>query len=233
MTPRKQHTACITGVADTAMGELPGSTALGLHAEAANAALKDAGLTAQDIDGVLCTYSMTVPHLMLSSVFRRYFGISPASTPPFRPGGRPPVLCWPMRWHWWNPGRAVMLCVTGDNRLTGMTPLTKTVAALATVGHPEFEQPYGMSVPASYALVAQAYLHRYGVSRDRCSLHCGGSSQTCCPASQSDQTRSAQRWRMSPTAALSRRRCGCWIAVDFRWRRSGDRQRSGCGAGHP
>ena len=53
--------ATITGVADTAMGELTGSTALGLHAQAANDALADAGLTSSDIDGVLCAYSLTVP----------------------------------------------------------------------------------------------------------------------------------------------------------------------------
>jgi acetyl-CoA acetyltransferase len=35
---------------------------------------------------------------------------------------------------------------------------------LAQVGHPEFEQPYGMSVPAAYALVAQRYMHEYAVS---------------------------------------------------------------------
>ncbi|MCA9616721.1 MAG: hypothetical protein KC586_28375, partial [Myxococcales bacterium] len=36
--------ACITGAADTRIGLLPGSTALGLHAEATRAALADAGL---------------------------------------------------------------------------------------------------------------------------------------------------------------------------------------------
>jgi len=50
-----------------------------------------------------------------------------------------------------------VLMVMGDNRLTGLTR-EGTVAALAGVGHPQFEQPYGMTIPAAYALVAQAYL---------------------------------------------------------------------------
>ncbi|EIE49021.1 putative thiolase [Citreicella sp. 357] len=164
--PRKKHTARITGVADTAMGELPGSTALGLHAEATNAALKDAGLKAQDIDGVLCGYSMTVPHLMLSSVFSEYYGISPSFNTAIQAGGATACIMLANAVALVESGACRhVLCVTGDNRLTGMTR-DGAVAALATVGHPEFEQPYGMSVPASYALVAQAYMHRYGITRD-------------------------------------------------------------------
>ena len=71
-----QH-AQITGVYDTAVGELPGSTCMSLHAEAALGAVADAGLKLTDIDGVLCSYSFTEPHLMLSSVFCEYMGINP------------------------------------------------------------------------------------------------------------------------------------------------------------
>jgi 3-oxoacyl-[acyl-carrier-protein] synthase III len=61
--------AFITGVHDTAVGELPGSSAMGLHAEAALGAIADAGLEPDDIDGVICAYAFTMPHLMLGSVF--------------------------------------------------------------------------------------------------------------------------------------------------------------------
>jgi len=166
---RKQHTARITGVADTAMGELAGSTAMGLHAEAANAALRDAGLKASDIDGVLCGYSMTLPHLMLSSVFCEYYGISPTFNTAIQAGGATACIMLANAVALVESGACRhVLCVTGDNRLSGMTR-DGAVAALASVGHPEFEQPYGMSVPASYALVAQKYLQEYGISRDELS----------------------------------------------------------------
>ena len=61
--------AIISGVADTAVGKVVGSSCLGLHAQATTAALADAGLQARDIDGVLCAYSITEPHMMLASVF--------------------------------------------------------------------------------------------------------------------------------------------------------------------
>ena len=57
-----------------------------------------------------------------------------------------------------------VLCVTGDNRLTGLSD--RVQAALAGVGHPQYEQPYGMSVPAAFAQAAQVYMHQYGLTGD-------------------------------------------------------------------
>ena len=70
--------AFITGAFDTEVGELPGSSCMGLHAQAAIGAVADAGLKLSDIDGVLCAYSFTEPHLMLASVFCEYMGIRTA-----------------------------------------------------------------------------------------------------------------------------------------------------------
>jgi 3-oxoacyl-[acyl-carrier-protein] synthase III len=69
--------AAITGAFGTKVGELPQASCMSLHVDAALGALDDAGLKRQDIDGVLCAYSITEPHLMLSSVFCEYFGIEP------------------------------------------------------------------------------------------------------------------------------------------------------------
>lgn len=165
MRTRAHLRATITGVADTAQGELPGSTMLGLHAEAANAALMDAGLKPSDIDGVLCAYSLTSPHLMLSSVFSEYFGLHPDFSMAIQAGGATACTMIATATALVESGTCRhVLCVTGDNRLTGLSR-DGAVAALAGVGHPEFEQPYGMSVPAAYALVAEAYMHKYGIGR--------------------------------------------------------------------
>ena len=162
----KPPAAAITGVADTAVGELPGSTALGLHTEAACAALLDAGLSAADIDGVLCAYTMSAPVPMLSSVFCEAMGLQPAFNTALQAGGATATIMLANAVALVNSGMCRhVLCVTGDNRATGMTR-DGAVAALAGFGHPQFEQPYGMSIPAAYALVAQAYMHEYGVSRD-------------------------------------------------------------------
>ncbi len=159
----REALALISGACDTAVGELPGSTCLGLHAEAAFGAIADAGLVPGDIDGLLCSYSMTEPHLMLASVVAEHLGLQPAHCAALSAGGATGVIAVMQAQALIAAGHCRhVLVVTGDNRLTGMSR-DGAVAALAGVGHPLFEQPCGLSVPAAYALIAQRYLHEYGV----------------------------------------------------------------------
>lgn len=162
-----QHSAMITGAAGTGMGEFVGSSCLGLHFEAARSAVSDAGIGLKDVDGVICAYSMTQPHLMLSSWFCEYAGISPTSCFAIQAGGATGAAMTSVAASLVESGACRnVLVVTGDNRLTGLSR-DGAVAALAQVGHPEFERPYGFSVPAGYGLVAARYLHEFGVtSRD-------------------------------------------------------------------
>src|SRR5690554_2986750 len=159
--------AFITGAYDTEVGELPGSSCMGLHAEAALGAVKDAGLNLRDIDGVLCAYSFTEPHLMLASVFSEYLGIHPGYCSAVQAGGASACIMIMQAAALVASGQCNhVLVVTGDNRLSGMSR-DGAVAALAQVGHPQFERPFGISVPASYALVAQRYMHDFGVTSEQ------------------------------------------------------------------
>lgn len=159
--------AFITGAYDTAVGKLPGSSCMGLHAEAALGALGDAGLTVGDIDGVLCAYSFTEPHLMLASVFCEYLGIHPGTCLAIQAGGATACIMIMQAAALVASGQCQnVLVVTGDNRLSGLSR-DGAVAALAEVGHPQFERPFGISVPASYALVARRYMHEYGATSEQ------------------------------------------------------------------
>ena len=141
--------AFITGAYDTAVGELPGSSCMGLHAQAALGAVADAGLNLSDIDGVLCAYSFTEPHLMLASVFCEYIGIHPGYCAAIQAGGASACIMVMQAAALVASGQCNhVLVVTGDNRLTGMSR-AGAVAARAAVGHPQFERPGGISVPAS------------------------------------------------------------------------------------
>ena len=159
--------AFITGAYDTDVGELPGSSCMGLHAEAAMGAVADAGLTLSDIDGVLCAYSFTEPHLMLASVFCEHLGIHPGTCLAIQAGGASACIMVMQAAALVASGQCKhVLVVTGDNRLSGMSR-DGAVAALSEVGHPQFERPFGISVPASYALVAKRYMHEYGVTSEQ------------------------------------------------------------------
>src|SRR5437588_806865 len=71
-------TAYVAGAGNTRFGRLEGQGPLDLMADAAQRALADARLERRDIDGVLCGYATTLPHLMLSSLFSERFSHEPA-----------------------------------------------------------------------------------------------------------------------------------------------------------
>lgn len=159
--------AVLSGVGDTRVGELPEHSCMSLHAEAALGAVADAGLTLSDVDGVLCAYSFAEPHLMLSSVFCEYMGLQPRFNSAIQAGGATGVIMVMAAAALVASGACRhVLCVTGDNRVTGMAR-DAADSALAAVGHAQFERPYGISVPASYALVARRYMHEYGATLEQ------------------------------------------------------------------
>lgn len=150
--------AIISGVHDTRVGALPDSTCMSLHVEAALGALADAGLKVSDIDWLLTAYSFASPQLMLGGVLGEYIGLRPKVNASIAMGGMTGGLLVRHAESLVRSGRCRhVLCVTGDNRLTGLGD--RVQAALADVGHPQYEQPYGMSVPAAFAMAAQVYFH--------------------------------------------------------------------------
>ena len=160
--------AYVQGAAVTRFGRHEGRSALDLMAEAAEGALARAGLARQRgaIDGVLCGYATTFPHLMLASLLSE--------------AGPGPALC-----AWYADGRRDrgghgdagaragartgtcrrVLVVAGENRLTGQA-VDASIQTLAQVGEADVEVPNGASVPAYYALLASAYMHATGTRRE-------------------------------------------------------------------
>jgi acetyl-CoA acetyltransferase len=154
----------VTGVGLTPFGKLPGRTTLDLMSEAAAAALADAQLERGDVDGLLCGYSTTFPHLMLSTLFIEHFGLNPTYAHSVQVGGATGFAMAMLAHHLVESGAATnVLVVAGENRLTGQTR-DAAVQTLAQVGHPMYEVPLGATIPAYYALVASRYMHEYGTT---------------------------------------------------------------------
>lgn len=156
----------ITGAGVTPFGLLEGRSTLDLMSEAATTALASAGLERGDIDGVLCGYSTTHPHLMLVTLFAEHFGLSPTYANSIQLGGAT-GFAMVMLAHLLVDAGVVrnMLVVAGENRLSGATR-QGAMQTLAQVGHPEREAALGAAVPAYYALVASAYMDRFGLAPD-------------------------------------------------------------------
>jgi len=154
----------ISGVGLTAYGKHPGLTTLDLMSEAASRALDDAQLERGDIDGLICGYSTTMPHLMLSTLFAEHFGIRPRYAHAMLLGGAT-GFAMAMAAHLVIESGAAkrILVVAGENRLTGQTR-DDAIQTLAQVGHADYEVPLGATIPAYYGLVASRYMHEYGAS---------------------------------------------------------------------
>ena len=153
----------ISGVGLTRYGKHPGRSTLDLMSDAAGLALADAGLERSDVDGLICGYSMTMPHLMLSTLFAEHFGIRPSYAHAIQLGGAT-GFAMAMAAHLVIESRAArnVLVVAGENRLTGQSR-DSAIQTLAQVGHVDYEVPLGATIPAYYGLVASRYMYRYGL----------------------------------------------------------------------
>ena len=156
----------ITGVGLTSYGKHEGSSSFSLMSQAATLAISDAGLKRTDIDGVLCGYSTVSPHIMLATVFAEHFGIRPSYAHAVQVGGATGLAMTMLAHHLVDAGVVRhVLVVSGENRLTGQSR-DASIAALAQVGHPDYEVPLGPTIPAYYGLVASRYMHEYGLTQE-------------------------------------------------------------------
>ena len=179
----------LTGSGLTPFGKLPSKSALDLMSDAATLALNDAGLERKDIDGLLCGYATTFPHLMLSTVFAEHFGLQPDYAHSIQLGGATGFALVMLAHHLVESGAAErILVVAGENRATGQSR-DASVQVLAQVGHPVYEVPLGTTIPAYYGLLASSYMHTYGnteadfaelsvLMRRHAALHPGAQFQT-------------------------------------------------------
>lgn len=154
----------IRGAGGTAFGKHEGSSALDLMAQAASQSLASAQIERAQIDGVLCGYATTLPHLMLSTLFCERFGLAPGYAHSMQLGGASGAAMLMAARELVRSGRCRnVLVVAGENRLTGQSR-DSSIQTLAQVGDADFEVPNGASVPAYYALMASEYMQRTGVT---------------------------------------------------------------------
>ena len=156
--------AWITGTGNTPFGRLEGQSALDLMAVAAEQALSEAGLKRHDVDGVLCGYATTLPHLMLATLFCERFAVEPAYAHGMQMGGATGAGMVMLAADLVKSGRCCnVLVVAGENRLSGQQR-DSAIQTLAQVGDAEFEVPNGVMVPTYYALLASRYMHESGLT---------------------------------------------------------------------
>lgn len=161
-----KNKVAIVGVGESDIGKVPGMSGLGLNTQAMRRALDDAGLKPSDVDGLLTAYSFTESYTMLGSSMAEYTGLKPRMCASMVVGGASPGIMLRHAAQAIAMGLAetVLVCA-GENRATGLGR-EAAIAVLANVGHPQFEKPYGGSIPGFYGMVAKRHMHEYGTTRE-------------------------------------------------------------------
>ena len=157
----------IVGAADTDVGVLPGRTPMELCVEAALSALDDAGLDKSQVDGLVTCNAMAQPMLYPAEAMAEYLQMSPRYCISAGAGGGTTFTVLHNAASAIVTGMAdVVVIAMADSMRSGLTR-DQAMLAQSSTGHPQFEQPYGPTVPAYYALIAQAHMATYGTTAEQ------------------------------------------------------------------
>ena len=160
--------AAIIGAGESAVGRVPGRSALELMADATANALADAGLARDAIDGVISLPCATESWIMPAAVVARGLGLDPAyvSTADLAGAGGTAMIDQAARVVATGGAEAVLV-VAGQPLLSG-TSRDQAVASMAqSAAHRTAEVPAGVPVPGLYALLAQRHIHLHGTTREQ------------------------------------------------------------------
>jgi acetyl-CoA acetyltransferase len=139
-----------------------GRTAIDLGVEASLAALEDAGMTLDDVDGVITGYSLTEQHLDFSADLAESMGLRPHwSRTVSRSGATGSAAVVSAALAVLGGACDTALAVWADNRVSGKPrDMTGVLAAQLS----EFEVATGPLIASQYAMIARSYMERWGAT---------------------------------------------------------------------
>lgn len=157
----------IVGAADTEVGGVPHLSATQMYVKAAKLALEDAGITKDDVDGLITCNSWVEPYMYHAEMIAEYMQIFPRYCLNVATGGGTTLAIMQHAATAIASGVCNTVLITmADNMLSGLSR-DKAIEAMSTAGHAQFEQPYGSPIPGFYALIAQAHIHAYGTTSEQ------------------------------------------------------------------
>jgi len=157
----------IAGMADTAVGVVPHRSPTELCAEAVLMAVADAGLKREDVDGLLTCNSFAEPIMYHAEAVAEYVGMRPRHCVSVNTGGGTTFAAIQKAAAAIQAGMAEVVVVAMADSLRSFMTRERAMIVQSSSGHPLYEQPYGPTVPAYYALIAQAHMHTYGTTEEQ------------------------------------------------------------------
>ena len=154
----------IVGAADTEVGVVPGRSPTELCVEAALLALDDAGLDRSAVDGLITCNAMAEPIMYHAEAMAEYLNIAPPMCVTVNTGGGTTFSALSHAAAALASGMASTILISMADSLRSSMTREQAMVTQASTGHPQFEQIYGPSVPAYYALIACAHMARFGTT---------------------------------------------------------------------
>lgn len=143
----------------------------GMATEAADRALKDAGLTKKDIDGVVFCSAYGPPLPAPSSnaaYFCEYTGLNPAWYETYPYGGTPINGCLLRAATGIEAGQAnTVLVIATDNFLSRLTRGGGVEAIATRATDSQYEGPYGGFTMTHLGMIAQRHMYEYGTTSEQ------------------------------------------------------------------
>jgi acetyl-CoA acetyltransferase len=156
----------IVGAAESDYGKTPGRTEFDLHAQAATRALADAGLSRDDVDGVF-----TVSQEFIRSPSQtvcEYLGLRPRYEDSTSVGGSSFEILVEHAVAALQTRRIDVALITyGSTMFSSMGRSLGTRTRPISTFAQQYEEPFGMSIVAAYALAAQRHMHVYGTTSEQ------------------------------------------------------------------
>jgi acetyl-CoA acetyltransferase len=162
----------VVGIGETPVGRVPEYDATQLYALAARAAAADAGIELDEIGALITGNSRSRPIMYHAEAIAEYMGVAFHHCATVDTGGATSFSVL---------NRAAIeiaageydsaLVVMADSLLSGLGR-DQTVNTLAARTHPEFEHPFGITVPGTYALMANRYMHEHDVTPEQTAAVC-------------------------------------------------------------
>lgn len=156
----------IVGVADM-IGKIYGDDIYSMFAKLLKKATYESGITKNDIDGIITCQSMYNKHSRLSTALAEYVGITNLKwADSVNLGAQSNGTMFSRAASAIREGTANTIVIASvDLQLTGLSK-DLAIKMMAELRHPEYEQPYGLFMPAIMALRARKYIDYYKLDSD-------------------------------------------------------------------
>lgn len=202
----------IVGYGETAFGEIPDLNHHEINQKAAYSAISNAGLTPDEIDGIILSHPLGGNHFdmgasIAATDMAEYLGIAPSfsygSTLAVDGAGQIQFLA--QADHAIRNNMCNNVLVLGGSNFLSRLGRNHAVESLADLAHDEFERPYGPITPSLYALPARRHMTEYGTTRELLAqlteLHYKHASRQPAWRSHTHEERSVEAILDSPTIA--------------------------------